>query len=114
MKRKSISKTTRKKVLNKYDGHCAYCGKVLDLKTLRVDHLHPFHLGGADSIDNYMPACYQCNFYKHTLLLEEFREQMSSLHERIVKPFIVRLGQDYGIVKIEPFAGKFYFEEVEE
>lgn len=63
-KRKSISKTTRQKVLDKYGGHCAYCGKVLDLKTLRVDHLHPHYRGGEDSFENYMPACYQCNFYK--------------------------------------------------
>ena len=108
MKRKSISKTTRQKVLDKYGGHCAYCGKELNLKTLRVDHLHPHYRGGEDSFENYMPACYQCNFYKSTLLLEEFREQMSTLHERISKPFIARLGLDYGIIKIEPFDGKFY------
>lgn len=114
MKRKSISRTTRQKVLDKYGGHCAYCGKKLDLKTLRVDHLHPHYLGGEDGFDNYMPTCYQCNFYKSTLSLEKFREQLGTLHERIAKPFIVRLGQDYGIVKIEPFAGKFYFEEVQD
>ncbi|QBX26365.1 hypothetical protein Javan318_0025 [Streptococcus phage Javan318] len=39
---------------------------------------------------------------------------MSTLHERITKPFIARLGLDYGIVKIEPFNGKFYFEEVKD
>lgn len=38
---------------------------------------------------------------------------MSTLHERIIKPFIVRLGLDYGIIEIKPFDGKFYFEEVE-
>lgn len=114
MKRKSISKATRQKVLDKYGGHCAYCGKVLDLKTLRVDHLHPHYRGGEDSFENYMPACYQCNFYKSTFMLEEFREQMSTLHERITKPFIARLGLDYGIIKIEPFDGKFYFEEEHE
>ena len=112
MKRKSISKATRKKVLDKYGGHCAYCGKELDLKSLRVDHLHPHHLGGADSIDNYMPACYKCNFYKSTLSPDKFREQLSTLHTRITKPFIARLGMDYGIVKIKPFKGKFFFEEV--
>jgi gp26 len=39
---------------------------------------------------------------------------MSTLHERIAKPFIARLGLDYGIIKIEPFDGKFYFEEMKE
>ena len=111
MKRKSISKTTRQNVLDKYDGHCAYCGKVLDLKTLRVDHLHPHSLGGEDSFENYMPARYKCNFYKSTLSLDEFREQLMTLHERISKPFIARLGLDYGIIGIKPFNGKFYFEE---
>lgn len=110
-RRKSISKATRQKVLDKYGGHCAYCGKTLDLKTLRVDHLHPHYRGGEDSFENYMPACYQCNFYKSTLSLEKFREQLTTLHERISKPFIARLGLDYGIIKIEPFDGKFYFEE---
>ena len=68
MKRKSISKAMRQKVLDKYGGRCAYCGKELDLKTLRVDHLHPHYRGGEDSFENYMPACYQCNFYKSTFL----------------------------------------------
>ena len=57
-----------------------------------------------------MPACYKCNFYKSTLKLEQFREQMLTLHERIEKPFIARLGISYGILKLEPFSGKFYFE----
>nr|DAU10545.1 MAG TPA: RECOMBINATION ENDONUCLEASE VII [Caudoviricetes sp.] len=86
----------------------------MDLKSLRVDHLYPHYRGGEDSFENYMPACYQCNFYKSTFLLDEFREQMSTLHERITKPFIARLGLDYGIIKIEPFDGTFYFEEEHE
>lgn len=31
MKRKSISKTLRESVYNKYKGSCAYCGKPLKL-----------------------------------------------------------------------------------
>lgn len=112
-KRKSISKKVRETVLKKYDGRCAYCGKEIDIKSLRVDHLIPFYNGGEDTLDNYMPACYKCNFYKSSLTLEQFREQMLTLHERIEKPFIARLGVDYGIVKIEPFPGNFYFETKE-
>jgi 5-methylcytosine-specific restriction endonuclease McrA len=114
LKRKNVSKSVRQKVLDKYGGRCAYCGKELDLKTLRVDHLYPHYLGGEDAIENYMPACYQCNFYKSTLPIEKFREQISTLHERIAKPFITRLGIDFGIVEIKPFNGKFYFEEVQD
>lgn len=39
--KKIYIKKTREIVLAKYGGHCAYCGKLLDLKSLRVDHLHP-------------------------------------------------------------------------
>lgn len=111
--RKNIPKNIRVQVLKKYDGHCAYCGKTLDLKLLRVDHLHPHYLGGEDHIDNYMPACYQCNFYKSTHTIEDFREKLLSLHERIAQPFIARLGMQYGIVSITKFDGRFYFEKVE-
>lgn len=111
VKRKAISKTTRQLVLEKYDCHCAYCGKTIDIKTLRVDHLIPFRNGGDDDISNFMPACQSCNFYKSTLSIEKFREQLMSVHERIMKPFISRLGADYGIVEIKPFDGVFYFEK---
>ncbi|HER8308002.1 TPA: HNH endonuclease [Streptococcus pyogenes] len=111
VRRKSISKKTRQLVLEKYDCHCAYCGKILDIKTLRVDHLEPFRNGGADDISNFMPACQSCNFYKSTHTLEMFRKQLKTIHERIMKPFISRLGEDYGIVEIKPFDGKFYFEK---
>ncbi|EPU45485.1 hypothetical protein SAG0170_07500 [Streptococcus agalactiae LDS 617] len=56
MKRKAISKKTRQLVLEKYNCHCAYCGKVLDIKTLRVDHLESIRNGGADDISNLIPA----------------------------------------------------------
>lgn len=114
MPRKSISKSTRQLVLAKYDGHCAYCGKALDLKTLRVDHLIPFKNGGIDDISNYMPSCHQCNFYKSVFTLDQFRDNLKTLHERVMKPFISRLGFEYGIVEIHPFDGKFYFEKLKE
>ena len=99
-KRKTIPRTIRLQVLKKYNNHCAYCGCELDMKTLRVDHLVPFYHGGADDIDNYMPSCRSCNFYKSTLDLEKFRDRLGTMHDRIVAPFIVRLGMQYGIVKI--------------
>lgn len=111
-KRKNIPKALRQLVLEKYSNHCAYCGSDLDIKSLRVDHLIAVHRGGEDNIDNYMPACVGCNFYKSTLTIDEFRLQLQSLHERIAKPFIARLGMRYGIVELKPFDGKFYFEKL--
>lgn len=74
--------------------------------------MNEFRNGGDDELSNYMPSCQSCNFYKSTLSLEKFREQLMSVHERIMQPFISRLGADYGIVEIKPFDGKFYFEQI--
>lgn len=105
-----MKKETRIKIWNKYDCKCAYCGELLEYNKMQVDHIEPKYLGGKDNIDNYNPSCRQCNFYKGTFSIDGFKKQLSTIHERIKKPFIVRLAIKYGIVKFKPFNGKFYFE----
>ena len=112
-KRKAIPKKVREQVYKKYNGHCAYCGCEIDYKDMQVDHVIPVYWhGGASSIENYMPACRACNFYKSTETIEEFRESLSTLHERLDKQFIYRLAKKYGIAveTIKPI--EFYFEKV--
>lgn len=65
-----------------------------------------------NSIENYMPACRMCNFYKSTMSIESFRKQLETLPERLDKIFIYRLAKKYGIVKEKCENVKFYFEEV--
>ena len=61
---KAIPKAVRQKVYQKYDGHCAYCGRPIDYKDMQVDHIQAHILGGPDNLENYNPTCRQCNFYK--------------------------------------------------
>ncbi|WP_347293106.1 HNH endonuclease signature motif containing protein, partial [uncultured Alistipes sp.] len=79
MKRKPISTAERKRVYEKFGGKCAYCGQPITYKEMQVEHMEPLALGGADSMENYMPACRICNHYKHTLTVEKFREQIGLL-----------------------------------
>lgn len=117
--RKSIKKSERIKVYEKYNGHCAYCGKEIEYKEMRIDHIRPHREWvealeegtNIDDIENLNPSCYRCNHYKRSLNLEKFRKYMITIHERIVKDYIVKVGLDYGIVKITPFDGIFYFEK---
>ena len=37
----AINKKTRELVYKKYDGHCAYCGKEIEIKDMQVDHMYP-------------------------------------------------------------------------
>lgn len=102
----------RQKVLEKYDNRCAYCGTMLTLKSMQVDHLRPKRLNGSSDFDNLMPACRICNHYKRAEPLESYRTWIKTIHERILKIYIVRVAIAYGILNIKPFNGKFYFERI--
>ena len=114
VKRKSIPKKIRQQVYDMHNGHCAYCGCELEYKDMQVDHVESLYVhGGKNEIDNYKPACRACNFYKSTMSLEEFREQLETLTERLEKQFIYRLAKKCGLVKEVDKKVKFYFEESE-
>jgi len=103
-------------VLNKYERHCAYCGKVITLKTMQVDHIIPKsrsqHMNiSVNDFSNLNPACKSCNYYKTSYTIEEFRHLIKTLHDRIVIPYINRVAIDYGVITVTPFDGIFYFEK---
>ena len=121
MARKSITKAVRQKVFDKYNGHCAYCGCELTMETMQVDHAYSVFWSeywdktqADNSLSNLMPACRQCNFYKSDLDIEHFRKYMSTLMERVRKPFIYRLAEKYGMVEEKQWDGKFYFERIKQ
>lgn len=113
---KSIPKEIRKKVYEKYGGRCAYCGCKLEYKNMQVDHIDAVYRAKYEgrqvdnSIDNYMPACRQCNFYKGTSTIEEFRRKIVHLEETVFNRFTVRLALKYGILRFRRWGQTFYFE----
>lgn len=110
--RKRIPTTMRKKIWGMYKGRCAYCGKPIRYKDMQVDHVKPLHLGGKDEEINYKPACRMCNFYKHTMTVRDFREQLEKLTTRMQeKFFIYRLAMRYGLINETNEPVVFYFEK---
>lgn len=131
--RKPISRSLRKLVYEKYDGHCAYCGKVIGMKEMQVDHIIPIMYavygtaqqrapiqlmvddGRMDEIDNLNPSCRPCNFYKGMLDIDGFRQRiLSELEHTCRSSFQTRLAMQYGMIEYKPFDGKFYFERCRE
>jgi len=112
-RRKALSKNMRREVYEMYGGHCAYCGREIDIKDMQVDHVQSVKLGGADEIANYRPACRQCNFYKSTMSVEGLREQLSLIPGRLEKLLTFRLALAYGLIQITGRPVQFYFEEHE-
>ena len=110
-RRKALSKNMRREVYEMYGGHCAYCGREIDITEMQVDHVQAVYLGGEDEMANYRPACRQCNFYKSTMSVEGLREQLSLIPGRLEKLLIFRLALAHGLVRITGKPVKFYFEE---
>jgi len=107
-----IKKEVREQVYNKCDRHCAYCGNELEtIKDMQIDHIEPIRYHGTNDISNLNPSCRSCNHYKRALDLEQFRDRMITLHERIQSNYINKVAERYGIITVEPFSGKFYFEQ---
>ena len=121
MKHKRIPKKTRELVLNKYGGKCAYCGCDLTLRTMQVDHIKAVYTSSLendmvetqdDSLENLNPSCRQCNFYKGTLNIEQFRNKIKTiLYRTFQNTFQAKLAKKLGMMKVTQF-DKFYFEKL--
>ena len=117
MSRRQLKKEERLKVYNKYEGHCAYCGKELEYKDMQVDHLVPlkgWDEYGTDDFENLMPSCRRCNHYKRANSLEGWRKMIEEIPQKLERDsYIYRVALDYELVKPELHKVVFYFEQVE-
>lgn len=106
-------KIDRHKVWLKYGGRCAYCGNEISIKDMQIDHIKPKRNGGTDDIDNLNPSCRLCNHYKRAESIDTFRNwKLAGLVERLRKVYIFKVAERYGIIKVNGFDGKFYYEKL--
>ena len=120
-----MNKKIREAVYDKYDGHCAYCGKKIELRDMQVDHIVPLRRGdseailakyglerGSNDMSNLNPACRACNFRKGLLTVEQFREEIVNQCKHIIeRSFQVRQSLDYGLLEYHHHDIVFYFEK---
>ena len=105
----------RKKVYDKYCGHCAYCGKAIKIEDMQVDHIVPKRDNGTDDFSNMNPSCRLCNHYKRADSLESFRKwSLGGVVERLINVYIFRVALKYGMIEIRGWDNKFYFEKLED
>lgn len=112
--------TRRERVHQKFGGRCAYCGSEIAYKNMQIDHYLPqsrekFYARrfqkDVHAEANLMPACRRCNLYKRARTPKQFRELMTTLHERLQEIYILKVAVDFGMVTVKPFDGLFYFEK---
>lgn len=110
-----MNKKLREAVYNKYNGHCAYCGRLIDYKDMQVDHFIPKRNGEKETVDdfeNLMPACRACNHYKRAHDLETFRKYIEEIPDKLNDNYIYKIGVLFGLIKEERQSVKFYFEKI--
>jgi len=99
-------------VYKKFNGHCAYCGKEISFDNFHADHIIPKNKGGGNRTDNFYPACHTCNCVKYNMSIDEFREYIFSIPKNIKLKGAFKIMLQIGIIKIENFDRRFYFERV--
>lgn len=110
------NKQRRMRVWQKYDGHCAYCGRPIKYEQMQVDHFIPkngWHESGSDDFSNLMPACRSCNHYKRAHSLETFRRYIEEIPKKLRENYIYKIGVIYGNVIENEKKIEFYFEKVD-
>lgn len=101
----------RRDIYNKYDGHCAYCGKKIEFDDMTIDHIVPTSKGGANTLDNTIPSCQLCNNQKADKSIEEFRSFVEHITETLDEDKQYRLALRYKkVVPVKPNPVTFYFE----
>jgi hypothetical protein len=111
--RKRFTKAERGHIYAKTLGRCAYCGRVITLKEMQVDHVVAFEMWGRDDDDNLLPACRGCNNYKHTLTVEKFRQAAERWNEVLMRDNVTyRNAVRFGQVTPSPKPVVFYFEKI--
>lgn len=120
-KHKAIQKAMRMKIHDKYNHKCAYCGCDLEYKDMQIDHIKSVY-SNTDfnqtmteeemySEENLLPACRQCNFYKSTMTVEDFRKRLRIvMMNNLRKNFGYKLAIKYGLVEEHMKPIKFYYE----
>lgn len=105
-------KRIRELVYQKYDGHCAYCGREIALEDMQVDHIISRYKNGTDDLENFNPACRMCNFRKGVYTIEQFRREIQDQAETAMKTFGNRMSSVFGLISYTPHEITFYFEKV--
>ena len=109
-------KVDRIAVHQKYGGHCAYCGAVITVKEMQVDHIWPQARShwqkdlDPNRPENLNPSCRACNYAKHTYNIELFRSEMQKQVLRLSSNYNFKMAMKYNQISVTEKPILFYYE----
>ena len=73
------SATSYRKVMTELTYHmkgrkrCCYCGNIVDVEEMTIDHMYPQDFGGPTITNNLLPCCKKCNNEKGNLTSKQYK-----------------------------------------
>lgn len=55
---------------------CCYCGNIVDIEEMTLDHMYPQDFGGPTITNNLLPCCKNCNNEKGNLTEEQYKKYL--------------------------------------
>lgn len=109
--RRHLQKNFREKTYEKYEGHCAYCGREISYKEMEIDFLEPIKTGGEIHLSNLLPSCKRCNRYRKNRSIESFRKSLERIPVVLERDSLsYRIAKQFGIIEEQATSVIFYFE----
>ena len=71
---KIIAPYEKRRIYDRQNGLCAYCGRHRNIKYMTIDHIIPLSKGGTDDISNLQCTCKACNNLKEDMFPSEFTD----------------------------------------
>jgi 5-methylcytosine-specific restriction endonuclease McrA len=83
--RRQWTNAERKKVWERSEKQCRYCGAILESPngdSMHIDHIVPVVAGGGDDLDNLAAACIPCNLKKNAKSEERFLAELLACNQQ--------------------------------
>lgn len=101
----------RRKIFEKYNGRCAYCGNQITIDNMTIDHFDPKSKGGSLSIHNCLPSCKRCNEIKADGTIDSMRDKIERSLKSLSRNKDYQILRKYGIVNTTKEPVTFFYEE---
>ena len=109
-----IDKETRRKMWERENRRCGYCGMKIGFGEVTIDHKIPLSKGGPDCADNMVCSCRGCNLFKGDKTIEEFRAAVQGANYKMLQEIAeYRSSLRFGLIREYRKKVVFYVETLE-
>ena len=109
-----LSSEQRKTVYDRYDGHCAYCGREISLSQMEISAISRKQYSQKKDLNLILPSCRICNRGRKIKSIPQYKLEIRTSHEILMRyQSIYCLALRFNKVQWNGDDFNFYFEQEE-